>query len=173
MLSFSAPPAIGSWLATSSTAEYPTAIGIVSAEVRRLPKPQTVLGVGLEQTGDQVRVTRVLAGSAAAKAGIMRGDIIVSIGEKAVGTPRSVSTTIRQMLPGDAVDLIVERGQRSLNISGVLGEAELATAAKGESAYNEAVKQLVRLVTWFKDRPKDQRKSHHRQPPTMPMPAKI
>ncbi len=58
----------------------------------------------------------------------------------------------------------------SYSDTGVLGEAELATVAKGKAAYEEAVKQLVRLVTWFKDRPKDQRKSRHRQPPTMPMP---
>jgi creatinine amidohydrolase len=58
----------------------------------------------------------------------------------------------------------------SYSDSGVLGEAKLATAEKGEAAYNEAVKQLARLVTWFKDRPKDERKDHHRKPPTMPMP---
>jgi creatinine amidohydrolase len=58
----------------------------------------------------------------------------------------------------------------SYSDTGVLGEAELATVEKGQAAYDEAVKQLVRLVTWFKDRPKDQRESHHRKPPTMPMP---
>lgn len=58
----------------------------------------------------------------------------------------------------------------SYSETGVLGEAELATVEKGKAAYDEAVKQLVRLVTWFKDRPKDERKSHHRHPPTMPMP---
>jgi len=31
----------------------------------------------------------------------------------------------------------------------VLGEAELATAEKGRQAYEEAVKQLTRFVTWF------------------------
>jgi creatinine amidohydrolase len=54
--------------------------------------------------------------------------------------------------------------------TGVLGDAELATAEKGREAYEEAVKQLVRFVTWFKDRPKDQRRDLHRRPPTMPMP---
>jgi creatinine amidohydrolase len=54
--------------------------------------------------------------------------------------------------------------------SGVLGEAELATAEKGRQAYEEAVKQLVRFITYFKDRPKDVRKDRHRQPPTMPFP---
>jgi creatinine amidohydrolase len=54
--------------------------------------------------------------------------------------------------------------------TGVLGEAELATAEKGRQVYEEAVKQLTRFVTWFKDRPKDVRRDRHRTPPTMPMP---
>jgi len=58
----------------------------------------------------------------------------------------------------------------SYSETGVLGEAELATAEKGRQAYEEAVKQLARFVTWFKDRPKDQRRDRHRRPPTMPIP---
>ncbi len=58
----------------------------------------------------------------------------------------------------------------SYSETGVLGAAELASEEKGRAAYEEAVKQMVRLVTWFKQRPKDQRKDHHRRPPTMPMP---
>ena len=54
--------------------------------------------------------------------------------------------------------------------TGVLGEAKLATAEKGRVAYEEAVKQLCRFVTWFKDRPKDHRLDRHRTPPTMPFP---
>jgi creatinine amidohydrolase len=58
----------------------------------------------------------------------------------------------------------------SYSETGVLGEAELATAEKGRQAYEEAVKQLTRFITWFKDRPKDQRRDRHRKPPTMPIP---
>lgn len=58
----------------------------------------------------------------------------------------------------------------SYSETGVLGEAELASEEKGRRAYDEAVKQLVRFVTWFKDRPKDERQDHHRTPPTMPIP---
>ena len=58
----------------------------------------------------------------------------------------------------------------SYTATGVLGEAELATAEKGKQAYEEAVKQLVRFITYFKDRPKDQRRDLHAKPPTMPMP---
>ena len=58
----------------------------------------------------------------------------------------------------------------SYSETGVLGAAELASAEKGRVAYEEAVKQLVRFVKWFRDRPVDQRRLRHRQPPTMPMP---
>jgi creatinine amidohydrolase len=58
----------------------------------------------------------------------------------------------------------------SYSETGVLGDAELGTAEKGRQAYEEAVKQLVRFVTWFKDRPKDVRRDRHRKRPTMPIP---
>jgi creatinine amidohydrolase len=58
----------------------------------------------------------------------------------------------------------------SYSETGVLGDAELATAEKGKRAYEEAVKQLVRFIAWFKDRPKDVRRDMHRKPPTMPIP---
>ncbi|MFH1923921.1 MAG: creatininase family protein [Planctomycetota bacterium] len=58
----------------------------------------------------------------------------------------------------------------SYSDTGVLGDAELATEEKGRLVYEEAVKQLARMITWFKDRPKDQRKDRHPTPPTMPMP---
>ncbi|MFO0846093.1 MAG: creatininase family protein [Gemmataceae bacterium] len=58
----------------------------------------------------------------------------------------------------------------SYSDTGVLGEAELATEEKGRQVYEEAVKQLVRYVSWWHGRPKDVRKDRHRKPPTMPIP---
>jgi creatinine amidohydrolase len=58
----------------------------------------------------------------------------------------------------------------SYSETGVLGEAELASPEKGQQVYEEAVRQLIRFVTWFKDRTKDQRRDHHQKPPTMPIP---
>jgi creatinine amidohydrolase len=58
----------------------------------------------------------------------------------------------------------------SYSQTGVLGEPELATAEKGRQVYEEAVKQLVRFVTWWKDRPKDVRRDPHSPHPTTPMP---
>jgi creatinine amidohydrolase len=58
----------------------------------------------------------------------------------------------------------------SYSDTGVLGQPELATAEKGKRAYEEAVKQLCRYVTYFHPRPKDVRKDRHRKKPTMPIP---
>jgi creatinine amidohydrolase len=58
----------------------------------------------------------------------------------------------------------------SYSDSGVLGEAELATAEKGKRACEEAARQLVNYVKYFKNRPKDQRKDRHATPPTIPIP---
>lgn len=58
----------------------------------------------------------------------------------------------------------------SYSETGVLGEPELATSEKGQTAYEEAVRQLARFVAEFKERPKDARRDRHRRAPTMPMP---
>ncbi len=58
----------------------------------------------------------------------------------------------------------------SYSESGVLGEAELATAEKGRVACEEAARQLVAYVKYFKNRAKDQRRDLHRTKPTMPIP---
>ena len=58
----------------------------------------------------------------------------------------------------------------SYSETGVFGEPEKATPEKGERAYIEAVRQLVALISWWKERPRDPRRDYHRTPPTMPMP---
>ncbi len=58
----------------------------------------------------------------------------------------------------------------SYSETGVLGEPELASAEKGRQAYEEAVKQLICFVTYFKNRPIDSRRDRHKKRPTMPLP---
>jgi creatinine amidohydrolase len=57
--------------------------------------------------------------------------------------------------------------------SGVCGESELATAEKGREAFEEAVKQLARLVEFFHARPMGLRQDHHRRTPEMPVPWRL
>jgi creatinine amidohydrolase len=58
----------------------------------------------------------------------------------------------------------------SYSDTGVLGEATLGTAEKGERAVTEAARQLADLISEFRTAPKPPRGDHHAVPPTMPMP---
>lgn len=113
----------GSWLVTTSLTEEPTAIGIVSSPARPLPKPQAMLGVGLEQFGDLPRVNRVIDGSAAATAGLQIGDVIASVNGKVMDRPQTVSATISSLQPGERISLVIKRSGRSLSLPAVLGDA--------------------------------------------------
>jgi creatinine amidohydrolase/Fe(II)-dependent formamide hydrolase-like protein len=53
---------------------------------------------------------------------------------------------------------------------GVMGQPELATAAKGERVFEEAVRQLSDIVDFFRDRPVDQRRRHQARRPSLPCP---
>ena len=65
----------------------------------------------------------------------------------------------------------IDKGTNAL-VGNVLDVTETFTGRKvpGKRAYDESVKQLVRFIEYFKDRPKDQRRDRHRTPPTIPIP---
>ncbi len=53
--------------------------------------------------------------------------------------------------------------------TGVIGEAEQATAEKGRRVFEHAVTQLGEMVRWFRTRPRPPRREHHATPPTFPL----
>jgi len=54
--------------------------------------------------------------------------------------------------------------------NGVIGEPSHASREKGEKVYLEAVRQFCGLIEYFHGRPKDVRRRHQQQRPTMPIP---
>jgi creatinine amidohydrolase len=98
--------------------------------------------------------------------GNVRTDLIKS-GEISFNTENNEFNWVDLFAAGPAAQI---SWTSSYSETGVLGAAELASAEKGRRAYEEAVKQLVRFVNWFRDRPADVRRDRHRQSPTMPMP---
>ena len=57
-----------------------------------------------------LRVRLVLAGSPAAKAGLMTDDQVLRINGRAVDSPKAVRTALADVQPGDTVRLLVRRG---------------------------------------------------------------
>ena len=83
---------------------------------------RTQLGV-LTQPGEKgVEVVDVTEPSGAAKAGIQKGDIIVSVDDKKIDKPESLSEYIRSKKPGDVVNIELIRAGQTEKRKATLGE---------------------------------------------------
>ena len=67
------------------------------------------LGVMLEQRDNVVVITKVMPDSLAASAGLQREDQIVSLNKQQVSAPFDVIYTLRQLQPGESIQLVVTR----------------------------------------------------------------
>ncbi|HHL72823.1 MAG TPA: PDZ domain-containing protein, partial [Bacteroidetes bacterium] len=65
-------------------------------------------------SGPGVRITGTTPGSAAEKAGLKKGDVIISLAGKEVKTLRDLSTVLRALNPGDEIDVRWLREGREL-----------------------------------------------------------
>jgi putative serine protease PepD len=76
--------------------------------------PQTVSGTG-------VKMTSVESGSAAAKAGVKTGDVIVAVDGKTTTTASALRAAIDAHRPGDKVTLTIHRGGSTKTLTVTLG----------------------------------------------------
>jgi S1-C subfamily serine protease len=92
----------------------PTAYGI------KIPSSVTV-AVSAYPRDEGVLVASVEEGSPAEKAGLRRGDIILSLGGEEVNTPQELCRLIREREPGEEVTLRVRRCEEELTLKATLG----------------------------------------------------
>ncbi len=114
------PPSVGSLLATPHLGREPLAVGVVSLS----PQPvanDAVLGIQLHNGGSGPLVRDVIRASSAEQAGLHTGDVILRVDELAVANSDQLIHAISQRLPGDAVSLLVRRGDESLMLEATLG----------------------------------------------------
>ncbi|MCI0409237.1 MAG: PDZ domain-containing protein, partial [Acidobacteria bacterium] len=81
------------------------------------------LGVFLSEDEDEVIITGVKDGSPAEKAGLKEGDKIVEIDSKKVDDSGDIRNVIRQLEPGDTVQVVVMRDGKKKTVTATLGEA--------------------------------------------------
>ncbi len=96
-------------------------MGIVSAESRAIQRLGGVLGVQLEGALGGVEIQTVYPGTAAARAGIRPGDGIRSVNGRAVLLVEEVQKAIAAHYPGESVELVLQRGERTLHVHATLG----------------------------------------------------
>ncbi len=72
--------------------------------------------------GETAEEVAVVPGSAADKAGLKEGDIILEVDGEEVSLQNSLAKIIQEHKPGDKIVLRVLRGEQELIIEAVLGE---------------------------------------------------
>jgi serine protease Do len=124
-------PRVGQWLATPGMEDLPVAVGIVSVGRRQIPPEKGVLGIQLSDGASGPKVTHVVPGSAAARAGVQIGDVIVKAGDQRVDNPQSFDQVLHKFAPGDSVNVVVRRGSKQLTMRATVGRAATAPLTRG------------------------------------------
>jgi len=86
--------------------------------------PRGYFGLELEEPaeGGVVRVTRVLAGSPAADAGVKPGDQILRLHDRTVKSLKAIREAVAEVKPKDRVDLSIKRGSETQELTLTAGE---------------------------------------------------
>jgi predicted metalloprotease with PDZ domain len=104
---------------------YEEAFAQVGLRFMREPRQPVSLGISADESDHtNLKIARVRSGSPAAEAGLQVGDIIKTFDGIRL-TPGNFLSTIGRYRPGNHIELIIHRGQRSMQIMLTLGEPQI------------------------------------------------
>ena len=124
---------VGDFVASASNAELPAAIGVVSVRARK-PHPREMgpaappansgfLGIQLDDSDESGPIiSDVTKGSAAEKAGLKSGDIVLSIAGQRMPTAEKLVRTIQRYKVGEKVVVLIRRGKDEKQIEATLAK---------------------------------------------------
>jgi serine protease Do len=130
------PPPVGSWLATPGMGNLPVAIGVVSATPRFIQRRLPALGIVLDEGAEGPRIHAVVPDSGAAKAGLQRDDVVTHLNGKRVEKRDELISSIRELRPGDKVQLKLLRGGKEQTAEVMLGELAQLTMGQRDQFQN-------------------------------------
>lgn len=139
------PPKLGRMLIAASPDESPAGVGVVAVEARSLrEKDQAFLGVGLDNTykGAGVKIKAVEEASGASDAGLKSGDVILSIGGRAVNSLFEMRNALTGYGPGETVHIRYARKGAEETV-----KAELKEKPEFEGFPNGRLRQMERMGT--------------------------
>jgi serine protease Do len=131
---------VGDFVASASNASLPVAIGVVSVGVRKPkglemgPSPNSgFLGIQLDRGDkDGPLIAEVTKGSAADKAGLKAGDVVLTIAGKKMTNAETLVTTIQRYKAGASVVLEVRRGDKEKRIEATLEKRPISLFNRGD-----------------------------------------
>lgn len=92
---------------------------------------------GMSYRGTGVLVSRVVGGQAAERAGIRKGDVIVSVNARSIDSPDELSDLIRDARVGQVMSVVVMRDGQRRTLSARLGARPEDTQGLGEDQGDE------------------------------------
>lgn len=113
------PTAYGQWLTSPAKAGHQIKIGVVSAQRRQIPGDGAAIGVRMDQKpvqGGGVRVEGIAEDSPAAVAGLKKDDILLELGGEKLTQFQRVHEIIRQLQPGELIEVKCRRGVINLTL---------------------------------------------------------
>jgi serine protease Do len=124
---------VGNFVAAAGPTGDALCVGVVSVSSRKMPTGKNApvkpapnsgyLGVGLEDhTEKGAKIGQVMEGTAAKKAKIKVGDIIVAVGEHAIADSEALVKTLQKYKAGETVTLKVKREEEELELKVTLGK---------------------------------------------------
>ncbi|MHC1763134.1 MAG: S1C family serine protease [Verrucomicrobiia bacterium] len=119
--------AVGRWAVTPGVRPRPEAVGVVSANPRRIRPKRAIIGVLPDFGASAAQVREVMRGLGAEKAGMKAGDVVIAVNEAPVRNAEDLVSTLREYREGDTVKLRIRRDGEELELSVTMtGEAEVA-----------------------------------------------
>jgi serine protease Do len=124
---------VGSWLVTPGVPAVrrsrspsgddlnPLAVGILSVGPRKIVHQPGALGISLVLVDSPATIDEVIDDSAAEKAGVKAGDIILKVDGVETPNREKLVQTIGNHAPGDKISLLIRRGSEELTLEATLG----------------------------------------------------
>ncbi len=101
------------------------------------------LGVSTEGSSEGARIINVSENSAAAKAGLKKGDIITKVNDKEVFDPEQLTQEIRSLKPDDKVAITYKRDGKENKTTATLGKRKNDLIARGPRGAMPPVPPMV------------------------------
>jgi len=96
-------------------------VATIKTVPRRLAAKQAYVGVQLARQVDGLRIVRVVRGSAAAKAGLKVGDVLVKLDGRRMVEVEELLRTVSSHKVGDTMKIEFRRGDKYMTVTATLG----------------------------------------------------
>lgn len=113
------PLALGQWLCSAAVEGKEPRIGVVSARARRIPGTGAALGIRMDEKapmgGKGVRIVGIASESPAEAAGLLEGDVLLTVAGEAVAQFRRVHELVSKRQPGEMIEVRYRRKGKEEN----------------------------------------------------------